>query len=336
MTEEAPTRDGGDERSWRPRPAWLALAVVVAVLYAGAMWAIGGEEARRALADAPLLPLVGAFLLQVAVLLIWPLVHRASLRAVGCDLDYASALQVSMTAFTVSHIVPGGGAVGAAAAVERLNRFGISAPAATASVALTGPISLTTIAALGAAGMTIAVLTGELPRLALAAAVVAVVVLLALVGGVLVALRSPSFGERVIDLVGRVHHRLGERADAWRGTWAAVTEHAPAVRSLVRIAAWSTLKWSADIASLGLIFVAFGADPRLMILLVGFGVAQIVTAIPSTPGAVGIFESGMVGVFTLFGIPVGLATTITITYRVFETWLPTLAGVPVVVRPRDG
>lgn len=320
--------------SWRPRPGWLLIAVVVAGFYAAAVWVIGGAEAREAIADAPLLPVVGAALLQVVVLLVWPLVHRASLRAVACDIGYGQALQVSMTAFTVSHMVPGGGAVGAAAAVERLNRFGIPGPAATASAALTGPISLTTIAGLGAVGMTIAVVSDELPATALAAALAVVVVLLAVVAGVVVALRSPAFGERVIDAVGRLHHRLRERADDWRGTWQAVSEHAPTGRSLLRVAGWSIVKWSADIASLGLIFVAFGAEPRLMTLLIGFGVAQILTAIPSTPGAVGIFESGMVGVFTLLGIPLGLATTLAITYRVFETWLPTLAGVPVVLRPR--
>lgn len=331
-TGTSPARER--EGSWRPRPGWLLFAVVVAAAYAAAVWIIGGEEARQAVTDARVAPLVGAFLLQVVVLLVWPLVHRASLRIVGHDLPYGQILQVSMTAFTVSHMVPGGGAVGAAAAVERLNRFGVPGPAATASAALTGPISLTTIAGLGAVGMTIAVVAGELPGAALAGALVAVVVLLAVVAGVVLALRSPAFGERVIDMIGRLHDRLGERAEEWRGAWQAVSENAPTGPSLLRVAGWSTVKWSADVASLGLIFVAFGAQPRLMTLLIGFGVAQILTAIPSTPGAIGIFESGMVGVFTILGIPLGLATTLTITYRVFETWLPTLAGVPVVLRPR--
>lgn len=328
--------DEREDGAGQPRPAWILLAVAVIGIYAAVVFVVGGEDARQALGNARLLPLAGAVVLQAVVLLTWPLVHRASLRAVGSDLGYSEALRVSMTAFTVSHLVPGGGAVGAAAAVERMSRFGIPGPTATASVALTGPISLTTIAAVGAIGITIAVVTGELPGWALAAAIAAVVVLLGIVGGIVAALRSPELGERVIERLGRLHHRLRERVDEWRETWHAVSERAPTGRSLLRITGWSALKWTADVASLGLVFVAFGAEPRLMTLLVGFGVAQVLTMIPSTPAAVGIYESGMVGAFTVLGVPFGLATTVVLAYRVLETWLPALAGMPVVMRPRGG
>lgn len=336
MSDDEPTRGQAGEDAGRPRPAWLLLAVAALGVYAVGVFVLGGEDAREAIADAALLPLVGAFLLQVVVALIWPLVHRASVRAVGADLDYAEALRVSMTTFTVSHLVPGGGAVGAAAAVERLNRFGVATPTATASVALTGPLSLTTIAALAAVGITIAVVTGALPGAALAAALAAILVLVGIVAGIVAALRRPRIGDRIIGAVARLHHRLRERADEWRDAWRAISERAPTGRKLLPIMGWSALKWTADLSSLGLVFVAFGAEPQLMTLLIGFGVAQIVTMIPSTPGAVGIYETGMVGAFTLLGVPFGLATTVTVAYRVLETWLPTLAGVPVVFRPRGG
>lgn len=312
---------------------WLLLALALAVgVYVVAIVVIGGDEARDALAGARRLPLLGALALEAVVTLTWPMVHRASLRAVGHDLRYRQALEVSLSAFAVSHTVPGGGAVGAAVAVERLGRFGVPGPVATSSVALTGPVSVTTIAGLGAVGIGVTVVAGQLPGAALVVAVLAVLALVALVVGIVVALHSPAFGVRVIRRIGRLHDRLGRRAAGWEESWHTVTEHAPSVGRTARVFAWSAVKWSADVGALAMVFVALGLDPRPSVLLVGFGASQLLAAVPSTPGSVGVVEGGMVGAFTILGVPSGAALSATVLYRIFETWLPTLAGLPVLLR----
>jgi uncharacterized protein (TIRG00374 family) len=239
---------------------------------------------------------------------------------------------VSMPAFTLSHTLPGGGWAGNALAVQRLTANGMTGPAATGAVALAATISLTTIAALGAAGIITAFLAGDLPTIAVVAALPALVFLLAIVATVIATLRSPRVGDRVIERIGRLHHRLGERVDDWRDSLRDVTEDPPSPRQLTRIAGWATLKWSADIASLALVFVALGTTPRLSALLVGFGVTQLATAIPITPGGVGFVEGGMVGAFVTLGYGTSLATSVVVVYRVLATWLPVLAGVPVLLR----
>lgn len=327
-------RDGGGSGVNLRR--WVLVAVVsVVVIYLGALAVLGGQDALEALADAALLPLLGAVFLHVVVTATWPLVHRASLRAVGEDLRYLEVLQVSMSAFTVSHTVPGGGAVGAAVAVDRLHRFGIAVPVATGAAALTGPVSLTTIAGLGAAGITTAVLAEELPQALLAVAALALVVLVVLVVGIVAALRSPSVGERIIDRVGRLHPRLDARVEEWRASWEAVTDRRPSPAAIAPVFGWSVVKWTADIAALALVFLAYGQSPRITVLLVGFGVSQVLAAVPTTPGAVGVVEGGMVGAFAALGVPVALGTTVALTYRMVEAWLPTLAGVPVLLRDPD-
>jgi uncharacterized protein (TIRG00374 family) len=330
--------DGGqeDERGGRSPLAsvrrWLPVAIAVVVGgYAVALVVVGGEDARDAIARADVVPLLGAVLLQVVVTLTWPLVHRASVRAVGEDVSYGQALHVSMAAFTVSHTVPGGGTVGAAVAVERLTRFGVPGAAATGSVALTGPISLTTIAALGAVGIVTAFVADELPLGAVLLAGAALVALVTIVGGILAGLRSPALGERVIDRVARMSQRAARRSDGWRASWRTVTEQAPSPAGTARIVGWALVKWTADIGSLALVFVALGAEPRITLLLVGFGVSQLLAAIPATPGAVGFVEGGLIGAFVVLGLDAGTATTIAITYRVLETWMPTLAGVPILL-----
>jgi uncharacterized protein (TIRG00374 family) len=318
--------------SFRSPRRWLLGALLVVALYAVGLVLVGVDEALSAFTRASIAPLVGALGLQVAVALLWARVYGASAAAVDGGIGTRTALTVSMPAFTLSHTLPGGGWAGNAVAVQRLAASGMTGPAATAAVALGATISLATIAALGAAGIVTAFLAGDLPPLAVLIALPALVVLLGLVATVIVTLRSPRAGDRVIERIGRLHHDLGRRVDDWRDSLREVTEDPPSPRQLTVVGAWATLKWSADIASLALVFVALGATPRVSALLVGFGVTQLATAIPITPGGVGFVEGGMVGAFATLGYGASLATSVVVIYRVLATWLPVLAGVPILLR----
>ncbi len=329
---------GPSDRSRLPggRFTWVLVLALVLGLYGGGIAAAGFRDALTALDRAALWPLFGALLLQVVVTATWPLVHRASVAAVGEWLRYPQALHVSMSAFTVSHTVPGGGAVGAAVVVERLTGHGVPGPAAAASTTLTGPISLTTIASLGVVGLAGAVVTGELPEQWLFVGLALLVALLVVMTVIVLGLRSPALGDRVIGAIGRLHHRLARRTEGWRRSWHTVTGQEVSARQLGPVVAFSTLKWAADIGSLALVFVAFGHEPRLTVLLVGFGISQLGAAVPLTPGGVGFVEGGMVAAFTALGVTLPEATTVVLTYRVLESWLPTLAGIPVLLRAPGG
>ncbi len=309
----------------------VGVLLVVAV-YAAAAALVGVDDALDAFTSASLWPLAGAAALQVLVVLCWSRVYGSSAAAVDHPVPAIRGLQVSMPAFTLSHTLPGGGWAGNAMAIRRLTLLGMTGPAATAAVALGSTISLTTIAALGAAGIVTAFAAGDLPVTAVFVALPAFATLVGIVGTVIAVLRSPASGDRVIGWVGRLHHRLRSRVDDWRRSLREVTEQPPSPRQLGSVAAWSLGKWSADIGALALVFLANGQTPRVSALLVGFGVTQLATAIPLTPGGVGFVEGGMVGAFVTLGTPLAAATSIVVLYRVVATWLPVLAGVPVLVR----
>lgn len=329
-----PTDDDGSaiERAARPSRGWLFGVLLVIAVYVVGLVVVGIDEALGAVVRASVLPLTGAFLLQVAVVLLWAKVFGASAAAVKGSVGTRGALRVSMPAFTLSHSLPGGGLTGNAVAVQRLSAQGMSGPGAAAAVALGATISLAMIAVLGSAGIVVAFLAGDLPTLALVIALPVLVALVALVATVIAVLHSPTSGDRAVELLGKLHHRLRARVDGWRGSLRDVTEDPPTTRQLGRIAGWALGKWLADIVSLALVFVALGATPRISALLVGFGVTQLATAIPVTPGGVGFVEGGMVGAFVTLGYPAALATPVVVIYRVLETWLPTLAGVPMLLR----
>jgi uncharacterized protein (TIRG00374 family) len=328
-------RDGrpdDDRPSFGSPRRWLLGVLLVVALYAVGLVVVGVDDALGAFTRASIGPLLGAIGLQVAVVVLWSRVYGASAAAVNGGVRTLQGLTVSMPAFTLSHTLPGGGWAGNAIAVQRLTALGMTGPAAAAAVALGATISLATIAALGAAGIVTAFLAGDLPTVAVLIALPALALLLGLVTTVVAVLRSPRTGDRVVGTIGRLHHRLGERVDDWRDSLRDVTEDPPSPRQLGRIGAWAALKWAADIASLALVFVALGATPRISALLVGFGVTQLATAIPITPGGVGFVEGGMVGAFATLGYGTSLATSVVVVYRVLATWLPALAGVPILLR----
>jgi uncharacterized protein (TIRG00374 family) len=326
----------GTAPSWRSRRRAVAiLLVVVIVTYGTGVVITGAQDVLAAVDEAAVPPLGAAVLAQVVVALAWPLVHRGSVRATGASVRYRHALNASMSAFTVSHTLPGGGALGAAVVVERLTAAGVPAAAAFGSAALTGPVSLTTIMSFGVVGLAAAVVTGELAGAYLLVGSLLLVALLAIVVGIVAALRTPRLGYRAIARARRLHPRIHERADGWRETWRRVARRGLGPAELAPVVGWSVVKWAADVASLALVFVAFGETPRVTVLLVGFAASQVGAAVPVTPGGVGFVEGGMVTAFVALGLTLSSATSVVVVYRLLEAWLPSVAGLPMLLRPPE-
>ena len=79
--------------------------------------------------------------------------------------------------------------------------------------------------------------------------------------------------------------------------------------------------WAFDALCLILMFEAMGVAADPLILLVAYGVATTIAAIPLTPGGIGIFEATMVATLALLGMGAEAAIPI-LGYRLFNFWLP--------------
>jgi uncharacterized protein (TIRG00374 family) len=312
---------------------WLVGGLLVVGIYAVGLGVVGIRDALDALVRARWLPLVGALVLEAITVGTLAMVHRSSARAVGADLRYGVALNLSMAAFTLSHSLPGGGAVGGALVVQRLRRAGLDEPNAAASVALTAILATATITGLAAVGIAVAVADATLPGRVLVLVLALLAVLLGAAVGVVALLRSTKLQGRLLSWLSGLHRRLRARIDDWAVSLRSLRAAPPTARDLARIVAWSAVNWSMDIAALWLVFIALDQPVTLSVLLIGFGVSQVGAAIPVTPGGVGFVESGMVGAFVVLGVPAPVATTIVLAYRVLATWLPALAGVLALLRP---
>ncbi|RPI22456.1 MAG: TIGR00374 family protein, partial [Actinobacteria bacterium] len=88
----------------------------------------------------------------------------------------------------------------------------------------------------------------------------------------------------------------------------------------------AVLNWMLDYLTLVVALVAVGAKPRVSLVLLAFGASAVLGMIPITPGGLGFVEVGLTGILTVSGIPADSAALATLTYRLFQFWLPIPAG----------
>jgi uncharacterized protein (TIRG00374 family) len=91
---------------------------------------------------------------------------------------------------------------------------------------------------------------------------------------------------------------------------------------LVQAVLWATLNWLLDAAALWVFISAYGFQLGLDGLIVSFGLANVVAALPLTPGGLGLVEGVLVPTIVGFGAPRGIAVLGVVSYRLVNFWLP--------------
>jgi uncharacterized membrane protein YbhN (UPF0104 family) len=81
-----------------------------------------------------------------------------------------------------------------------------------------------------------------------------------------------------------------------------------------------------DMLTLYLLFIAAGHAVSPGILLVGYGLPQLLGKVSFLPGGVGIIEGTMAAMYVSLGVPNAVSVVIILTYRFISFWLPTLLG----------
>ena len=91
---------------------------------------------------------------------------------------------------------------------------------------------------------------------------------------------------------------------------------------LYRALGWATANWVLDAASLWVFVAAFSHFISPVDLMVAYGLANILAAIPITPGGLGVVEFVLVSMITGFGPTAGQALSGVLAYRAVNFWLP--------------
>jgi uncharacterized protein (TIRG00374 family) len=97
-------------------------------------------------------------------------------------------------------------------------------------------------------------------------------------------------------------------------------------RVLMQAIGWAAANWLLDAAALWVFLRAFGQSLPIDGLLVAFGLANVVAAIPVTPGGLGVIEATITPLLVGFGASRGSAILGVVSWRMLNYWLPIPAG----------
>ena len=162
----------------------------------------------------------------------------------------------------------------------------------------------------------------------LSAAVVGLVLLGTFGGLILLLMRGRDRAERVIRAIARKLPFVQEDSAAKVVRQIATRlQELAANRPLVyRSLGWAVLNWVLDAASLWVFLRAFGGVVNPVDLLVAFGLANVLAALPITPGGLGVVEAVLTSTLVGFGLDRGTAAIGVVTYRLAAFWLPIPLG----------
>src|SRR5205823_1347904 len=76
---------------------------------------------------------------------------------------------------------------------------------------------------------------------------------------------------------------------------------------LAKAVGWATVNWLCDAASLWVFVAAYGHRVDLDGLVVAFGLANVLAAVPITPGGLGVVETVLTSTLVGFGTPKDIA-----------------------------
>jgi uncharacterized protein (TIRG00374 family) len=281
----------------------------------------------------PITTLAILTLLALGHQMIYPLMTTAVIPA----LTYRHALVARLASTSAANTIPGGGAVGVGITYVMLGRWGHPGSQIGAAVALTGVWNNLVKLLLPAVALVGAMLNGlAMPDLLDATLVGAVALLVVILFAVAVArsnLRHTLLGP-VERLVARIRRMFGQ--DEVAADRSPVTDFFTAVGAALGTR-WRQMLLSTLAAHLSLFLVllacvrAAGVAPRVVPwpeVLAAFAIIRLVSAIPVTPGGLGVAELGLVGfISTGMADPaVERVAAAVLLFRFFTYLLPTIIG----------
>jgi putative heme transporter len=286
----------------------------------------GARKALHLIGDARPGLLLAAFALEVCALLAY-----AQLTASLLPTDrpgMGRLLRIELSTLAVSHVLPGGSAAGSGIAVDLYRDAGVAPTDAGFALATQGLGSAVVLNALLWLGLVISIPLRGFNPLYGTAAVVGVLILGLFSALILLLTRGEARAARVLcELARRIPFLDGDAID--RG----VHHVADRLRTLgrdrallTRAIGWATANWLLDAAALWACVASLGGRIGLDGLIVAYGLANVVAAVPITPGGVGVMEAVLTASLVGFGLSRGVAILAVIAWRLLSFWLPIPVG----------
>ena len=237
-------------------------------------------------------------------------------------------LRIQLSTKSVTNLVPGGTAAGSTLGYRLLVAAGVAGPDAAFTLATVGLASAVVLNVLLWLALLVSIPRGGFRPLYVTAAIVGVIVLSLFAALVVLLMKGREPAERITRNIARhipkvepdqavaLLHRIADQMQA-------LADRPDLVRGGI---GWATLNWLLDAGSLWVFLAAFGARVPLDSLLVSFGLANVLAAIPLTPGGLGVVEAVLTSTLVGFGVDAAVAAVGVVTYRLAAFWLPIPLG----------
>ncbi len=237
-------------------------------------------------------------------------------------------LRVNLAGLAIGHIVPGGAAPSGALAYRIFSELEVPKDTSAFGLAAQGAGSAVVLNILFWIVLVISVpLNGINPGYGFAA-LAGVFLLLAFFGTVFLITRGqkradawlrvaarhlPALNpDKISDLLIKVAGRINLLISSRRTLWTAFT--------------WASLNWLLDAACLWVFVWSFGTVISPIDLLVAYGLANVLAAIPVTPAGLGVVEGVLITTLVGFGVPHSQAILAVLAYRLVNFWIPIPIG----------
>jgi uncharacterized protein (TIRG00374 family) len=241
---------------------------------------------------------------------------------------YATVLGIDLSTMAASHVVPGGSAVGLGLGYRLLTRAGVSGPAAVfakATQAVGSAVVLNLILWLAlAASIPLHGFSPVYGPVALAGLVLLTVAAVLLV---LVLRGKDHIADSLARLLGRLPKVSPDRV---RAAVLSAAGHLRAFasdrRRLALTFVFAAANWLLDAGALWACVRAFGHTLGPDGLLVPYGIAAVLAALPITPAGLGIVEASLIPSLVGFSTPRGIAILGVLAWRAINFLLPIPVG----------
>jgi putative heme transporter len=243
------------------------------------------------------------------------------------------AMKVNLISTSVSNTVPGGSAIGIGVTYELYRAYDIPRTKVALSVLITGIWNNFVKLGMPIVALALLVVTGKSNPSLMAAAGIGVLVLVAAIVGFGSALRSDAMARRIGEGLGRAVSRVRPRkpVTGWGNSLAELRESAI---GLLR-QRWLQLTAATLVSHVSLFVVLLLAARHVGIserevsvveMLAVFAFTRLLSAIPITPGGLGVVELGLIGGLVAAGGDRPSVVAAVLVYRVLTYVLPIPLG----------
>lgn len=315
----------------------LQVAVFAAIVYFFVLPLIPGfRKSAQELSQVNPFLLGGGLALEFAALYTYSLLTRAALGEPGHKLSAWRMYRIQMSTRALS-IVPGGNAAGNALGYRLLTLSGVPGPDAGFALATAGLGSAVVLNVILWLGLIVSIPIRGVNRYYGIAALVGIIIMGVAAALVFGLMEGQGRAERAVRWIARKLHldedRTGEVVRHIGGRLEELTEDRQLLR---RVIGWALANWLLDAAALWVFLRAFGETPPVDGVLVAFGLVNVLSVIPITPGGLGVAETAYISLFLGFGLSRATATLGVGAYRLAQLWIPILVGGALYLSLRAG